>query len=54
MHHMDINKLRCVVSMVVDSILPHGEFGRNYHGKDAPPFTCMVEITLVIVQFLTS
>ena len=27
-----------MVRMVVDSILPHAEFGPNDHRKDAPPF----------------
>ena len=30
------NKLGCVVTMVVDSILPHAESGPNDHRKDAP------------------
>ena len=33
-----MTKLRCVVRMVVDSILPHAEFGQNDHRRDAPPF----------------
>ena len=31
-------KRGCVVRMVVDSILPHAEFGPNDHRKDAPLF----------------
>ena len=31
-------KLGCVVKMVVNTILPHAESGRNDHRKDAPPF----------------
>ena len=27
-----------MVRKVIDSILPHAEFGRNDHRKDAPPF----------------
>ena len=27
--------------MVVDSILPHAEFGPNHHRKDVPPFIIM-------------
>ena len=30
-----VGKLGCVVRMVVDSILPHAEFGPNDHQKDA-------------------
>ena len=32
------SKLGCMVRKVIDSILPHAEFGRNDHRKDAPPF----------------
>ena len=28
----------CVVRIVVDSMLPHTEYGPNDHRKDAPPF----------------
>ena len=31
-------KLRCLVRMVLDSILPHAVSGPNDHRKDAPPF----------------
>ena len=31
-------KLWCVERMVVDSILPHAEFGANDHREDAPHF----------------
>ena len=35
-----IKKYRgCVFPMVVISLLPHGEFGRNDHREDAPHFT---------------
>ena len=33
-----VDKLGCVVRMVVHSILPHAECGPNDHRKDAPPF----------------
>ena len=39
------SKLGRVVRMVVDSILPHGEFGPNDHRKDAPPFRTFKTIT---------
>ena len=31
-------KLGCVVRMVVNSILPHAEYGPNNHREDAPLF----------------
>ena len=31
-------KLGCVVRMIVDSLLPHAEFGQNDHRKHASPF----------------
>ena len=34
----EVNKLGCVVRMVVGSILPYAECGSNDHRKDAPPF----------------
>ena len=33
-----LNKLGCVVRIVVDSILHHAESGLNDHRKDAPRF----------------
>ena len=33
------NKVECVFPIVVDSMLPHAEFGPNDHRKDAPRFT---------------
>ena len=30
-----LNKLGCMIKMVVNSILPHAECGRNDHRKDA-------------------
>ena len=33
-----LNKLGCVVKMVVDSLLPHAECGSNDYQKDAFPF----------------
>ena len=33
------DKVECVFSLIVISILPHAEFGPNGHGKDAPHFT---------------
>ena len=32
------NKVGCVFSMVVNSILPHAEFGRNDHREDVPHY----------------
>ena len=32
------SKLGCVVRMVIDSILPHAEFGPNDHRKETLPF----------------
>ena len=32
-------KVRCVIRMVADSILPYAESGPNDHPKDAPPFS---------------
>ena len=34
-------KVGCVFPMVVVSILPHSEFGRNDHWEDAPHFNFM-------------
>ena len=34
----NLYKLGCVVTMVVDSVLPHAESGPNDHRKEAPPF----------------
>ena len=34
--HWFLNKLGCVVRMVIDSILPHAESGPNDQRKDAP------------------
>ena len=49
------SKLRCVVRMVVDSILPHAENGPNDHPKDAPPFIIQNEsITCQRRTFLTN
>ena len=31
-------KVKCVLPMVVDSMLPHAEFGPNDHREDAPHF----------------
>ena len=50
-------KLGCVVSMVVDSILPHAECGPNDHRKDALQFSSFVQnfsssITNVVLKLL--
>ena len=34
----DLSKVGCVFAMVVVSILPYAEFGRNDHREDAPHF----------------
>ena len=39
--HCFLNKLGCVVRMVVDSILLHAECVPNVHRKDAPLFTSL-------------
>ena len=45
------NKLGRVVRMVVDSILPHGEFGPNDHRKDIPPFIVWRILIFVVLDF---
>ena len=37
-----LNKLGCVVRMIVGSILPTAECGPNDHRKDAPPFSAII------------
>ena len=46
-----LNKVGCVFSMVVVSILPHAEFGPNDHQKDAPHFTYKI-LELLITKIM--
>ena len=39
------SKLKCEFPMVVDSILPHAEFGPNVHREDATHFNYDAETT---------
>ena len=44
-----VYKVGCVFSMVVvsiESILPHGEFGRNDHREDVPHFIVWLKLVL--------
>ena len=46
-----MDKLGCVVRMVVDCILPHAESGPNDQRKDAPPFTSPLNVARISLNF---
>ena len=40
-----------MVRIVIDSLLPHAEFGPNDHRKDAPPFTNLEVCTTKFLEY---